>query len=74
MPQSVEQRIETLEITVAHLQRLNEQLNEVVTRQSLEADQMTRRIERLEALAKDLKEKQQSQEPFDPLDEKPPHY
>lgn len=71
---SHDQRIENLEVTVAHLQRLNEQLNEVVTQLSLDAEQSRRRVKELETLVKDLKEKQSSGESIDPLDEKPPHY
>ncbi len=61
-----------LEITLAHLQRLFDQLNEVVTSQALELDQMQRRVTRLETQIKELKLKSTSAE--DPLDEKPPHY
>ncbi len=61
-----------LEIQIAHLQRWFEQLNEVVTEQSLDADRMRRRIAQLETQIKHLKEKPAPA--GDPLDEKPPHY
>jgi uncharacterized coiled-coil protein SlyX len=61
-----------LEIQVAHLQRLYEQLNDVVTEQAMEADRMRRKIAQLESQIKQLKEKPSPA--ADPLDEKPPHY
>ena len=74
MSRSIEQRLQTLELNVAHLQRLNEQLNEVVTQQAFEADKAARRIVQLENQVKEFKEKRQAGESLDPLDEKPPHY
>ncbi|MEE2938645.1 MAG: SlyX family protein [Planctomycetota bacterium] len=74
VPGSIEQRLQSLEVGLAHLQRLNEQLNEVVTQQAFEADKVNRRIERLETQVKEFKEKQRAGESIDPLDEKPPHY
>ena len=61
-----------LQIQVAHLQRLYEQLNDVVTEQAMEADRMRRKISQLAAQIKQLKEKPAPA--ADPLDEKPPHY
>lgn len=61
-----------LQIQVAHLQRLYEQLNDVVTQQAMEADRMRRKIAQLETQIKQLKEKPAPA--ADPLDEKPPHY
>lgn len=68
----LDQRMTELEIQIVHLQRLYEQLNEVVTSQALEADRMQRRIEQLQTQLKEMKEK--PSEAIDPLDEKPPHY
>ena len=61
-----------LEIQLVHLQRLFDQLNEVVTAQSMELDRVQRRLVTLESQLKDLKTKSAPAE--DPLDEKPPHY
>ena len=61
-----------LQIQVAHLQRLYEQLNDVVTDQAMDADRMRRKITQLEMQIKQLKEKPAPA--TDPLDEKPPHY
>ena len=71
MPDSRSQLVD-LQIQVAHLQRLYEQLNDVVTEQAMEADRMWRKISQLETQVKQLKEK--PAEAADPLDEKPPHY
>ena len=70
----IDKRLQDLEMTVAHLQRMYEQLNEVVTQQALDADAAQRRITRLESIVRDLKEKQVEGQAIDPLDEKPPHY
>ncbi len=72
MEDRLQARITDLEIGLAHIQRMYEQLNEVVTSQSLENQRMERRVSRLEEQIKQLKEK--PQEATDPLDEKPPHY
>ncbi len=71
-PTDLPAKIIELEVHLAHLQRLYEQLNEVVTAQALEADRMRRRILELESQLKQLKEKPAPM--LDPLDEKPPHY
>jgi len=65
-------RITELEIQLAHVQRLYEQLNEVVTAQSKEIDRFERRFHQLQTQFKELKERQEPG--FDPVDEKPPHY
>jgi len=54
------------------VQRLYEQLNEVVTEQSGRIDLIERRCHQLQTQCKELKERQETG--FDPLDEKPPHY
>ena len=61
-----------LEIQLAHLQRLFDQLNEVVTEQAQRMDQMHRTISKLKSELESVKQK--SDEATDPLDEKPPHY
>jgi uncharacterized coiled-coil protein SlyX len=65
-------RIEQLEFGLTHLQRLFDQLNEVVTSQSLQNQRMQRRIDQLTEQIKQLKEKPEAS--LDPLDEQPPHY
>jgi SlyX protein len=72
MTRSSDDRLTELEIQLAHVQRLYEQLNEVVTEQALTADKMQRRIDQLQQRVQDLKEKPLPA--VDPLDEKPPHY
>ena len=72
MTRTPEDRITDLEVELAHVQRLYEQLNEVVTAQGREIDRIERRFQQLHGQFKELKEKQP--ESFDPLDEKPPHY
>lgn len=69
---SVGSRLTELEIQLAHVQRLYEQLNEVVTEQAMMSDRMSAKLVRLQDQVKGLKNK--SSEAIDPLDEKPPHY
>ena len=72
MAKDPEERITELEIQLAHVQRLYEQLNEVVTEQSGRIDLIERRCHQLHTQFKEIKERQEHD--FDPLDEKPPHY
>jgi SlyX protein len=72
MNREPEDRMTELEIQLAHVQRLFEHLNEVVTAQAMQTDRMDRRIAQLQNQLKDLKVKQEPE--ADPLDEKPPHY
>ena len=72
MNADLNQRITELEIQLVHVQRLFDQLNEVVTSQAMETDRMQRRITQLQTQIKELKQK--PAEATDPLDEKPPHY
>ncbi len=65
-------RITELEMQLAHLQRLYDQLNEVVIQQAMAADRMVRTMAELENQIKQLKEKPTPAP--DPRDEKPPHY
>lgn len=67
-------RLERLEFELAHLQRLYDQLNEVVTQQTRQVDRQAKQIEHLQTQLKEVKQKPASAEPFDPLEEKPPHY
>jgi SlyX protein len=72
MNRDPDDRMTELEIQLAHVQRLYEQLNEVVTAQATQTDRMERRILQLQNQLKELKAKQEPE--IDPLDEKPPHY
>ena len=72
MNRDLNERMTELEIHLAHVQRLYEQLNQVVTSQAMEADRMERRIAQLQTQIKELKDKPAAA--VDPLDEKPPHY
>lgn len=72
MDRDPNERMTELEIQLAHVQRLYEQLDEVVTAQATQTDRMQRRILQLENQLKELKVKQDPE--VDPLDEKPPHY
>jgi len=70
MPMS--ERIMELEFQLAHLQRLYDQLNEVVTNQALAYDRLQRQLTLLQSQVKNIQLK--SLPPEDPLSEKPPHY
>jgi|TARA_B110000495_G_C22489541_1_gene301625 SlyX protein len=72
MSSESQDRLTELEIQLAHVQRLYEQLNEVVTSQSKEIDRFERRFHQLQTQYKELKER--PERGFDPVDEKPPHY
>ncbi len=67
-----QQRITELEITLAHLQRQYDLLNEVVTEQTSRLDRAVKRIEKWEQNVDRLKNAVETGS--DPLDEKPPHY
>lgn len=66
------QRIVALEEQVAHLQRLCDVLNEVITQQTMKFDRLEKRVAKWEQKVENLNNK--SGEVGDPLDEKPPHY
>lgn len=66
-------RIIELEIGLAHIQRLYEQLNEVVTDQSSELVELRRANKQLNEKIERLKS-DGSETTVDPADEKPPHY
>lgn len=72
MADSSEERITRLEIQLAHTERSCEQLNEVVTRLSRDAQEQGRLIKRMVEQIKDLKNK--ADESGGSEDEKPPHY
>ncbi|QDS91954.1 hypothetical protein FF011L_06900 [Roseimaritima multifibrata] len=65
-------RITELEMQLAHQQRISEQLNEVLTTQSMEVIKLTRVVQRLENQFRELRETPRGE--TDMLDEKPPHY
>ncbi|TWU48376.1 SlyX family protein [Rubripirellula reticaptiva] len=66
-------RLTELEIQLAHVQRMYEHLNEVVTTEAMRGDRIQRKVDALTVQLKEVKSK--SAEPAtDPLDEKPPHY
>lgn len=68
-------RIEKLEVTLAHQQRLIEQLNEVVTEQTKQMLRMGRTLDQLTKQVVELRKRPALTEPQPTLeDEKPPHY
>ncbi len=73
MSEKLDSRVTELEIQLAHLQRMFDQLNEVVTEQS-------KRMDRLQQSNKQLADKldrmknASSGGGFDAADDKPPHY
>jgi len=69
---SLESRVSELEIQLAHMVRLVEQLNEIVTQQTLAEDRQRRVIGKLVDQIEELKQKPTGI--HDPFDEKPPHY
>lgn len=71
---SIDQRVEQLELELAHHQRTVEQLNEVVTGQSHELLRMTRLVDRLVRQHDELKKRIPEDETRTLEDDKPPHY
>ncbi|MFG0268155.1 MAG: SlyX family protein [Rhodopirellula sp. JB055] len=70
---SMEDRITELEIQLVHTQRVCEQLNEIVTELSLDAQRRDREMKRLVDQLKELKNN--VAEPGGDLEEeRPPHY
>lgn len=71
---NLEERLDRLEMELAHQQRVTDQLNEVVTQQALQLLRQQRAIQvlgkQIEKLSSDFKPEQ----PLDLADEKPPHY
>lgn len=70
------ERIADLEIELAHMQRLYEQLNEVVTEQAMALDKAMKQIKKWDDRFSDLKSSlsMSQADERDPLSEKPPHY
>ncbi len=70
-----EERIERLEMELAHQQRTTDQLNQAVSEQSLDLLRLRRTIDRLAKRVDELATKSDTSEPLpDIVDEKPPHY
>ena len=66
-------RLTELEMSLAYQQRLNEQLNQIVTSHSQELLGLKRLVAELQGRLKELRE-QRKEPQADPLEEKPPHY
>lgn len=71
---NLEERVERLEMEVAHQQRTLDQLNEVVIEQSLDLLRVQRTLQQLAKQLEDLATPPVTSEPVDLVDEKPPHY
>ena len=69
-----DERIERLEMEVAHQQRTLDQLNEVVIEQSIDLLRLQRTIQRIAKQLESLATPAGDAEPVDLADEKPPHY
>ncbi|MEM8735363.1 MAG: SlyX family protein [Planctomycetota bacterium] len=70
---SIEQRVEDLEIALAHQDRLCEQLNAIVTKQNEKMMQLENLVPALQQQIRDLKMSIRDA-PRSAEDEKPPHY
>lgn len=68
----LQDRVTKLESALAHHQYEYDALNHVVIEQSERIEQLTRRLDRLEADLRDVREHIPDER--DPVDEKPPHY
>jgi uncharacterized coiled-coil protein SlyX len=70
-----EERIDRLEMELAHQQRMTDQLNDVVSTQSLDILRLQRAIEQLVKQLEQMgMQTEDDEEPLDLADEKPPHY
>jgi len=69
-----DERIERLEMEVAHQQRTLDQLNEVVIEQSIDLLRLQRTIQQIAKQIEQLATPARTAEPVDLADEKPPHY
>jgi uncharacterized coiled-coil protein SlyX len=70
-----DERVERLEMEVAHQQRVTDQLNEVVSIQSLDILRLQRTNEQLMKQIEELRlGNNGAEEAIDLEDEKPPHY
>ncbi|MFN3192959.1 MAG: SlyX family protein [Aureliella sp.] len=70
---TIEQRVEELEIALAHQDRLCEQLNAVVTEQNEKLMKLENLLPLIQQQIRDVKMSIQ-ETPRAPEDEKPPHY
>jgi SlyX protein len=64
------ERIDTLEFKLAHLERAQQELSDVLVRQQRELDRLNARLGRLQQLMEALQEPAAPQDEF----EVPPHY
>ena len=67
-------KIIDLEIGLSHLQRLCEQLNEVVVEQTRELIELKRESQKMREQIKLLQTHPSLRQPPPPADERPPHY
>lgn len=68
----MEQRLETLEIKLAHLELAFDELNAVVYKQAKQLESACRLIENLQGRMKEMQ--QGSDQPYSADNEQPPHY
>ncbi len=71
---NLEERVERLEMEVAHQQRTLDQLNEVVIEQSVDLLRIQRTLQQMGKQLEDLAVVPRTAETVDLVDEKPPHY
>ncbi len=71
---NLEERVERLEMELAHQQRTLDQLNEVVADQSVELLRLQRSTQQMAKQLESLAPPAGDAEPVDLADEKPPHY
>ncbi len=69
-----EERLDRLEMELAHQQRTTDQLNDVVTEQSVELLRLQRALKQAAKQIDEIRTKAEKAEPVDLADEKPPHY
>ena len=69
----MEQRLETLESKLAHLELAFEELNQVVYEQARQLEAAHRYIENLQGRVKEMSD-QGGDQPYSAEDERPPHY
>jgi len=67
MSADLEQRITSLEMTVAHQEQMLHELSDVITQQWKSFDALKRELSRLEATKADI-------DPEEEADRRPPHY
>jgi SlyX protein len=63
-------RLDTLEFKVAHLERAQQELSDVLVRQQQDLQRLQERLARLQQLLETLQQPAEPQDPF----EIPPHY